>query len=296
MPIHMKSVRRKASLALLWAKSAYEGRRQREVFNGVERYCMFVGYPRSGHSLVGSLLDAHPDVVLAHELDALAYVGAGFRRDQIYWLILKRDQEFTQTGRIHITRGVNRRVFDYTVPGQWQGRYQTLRVIGDKKGATSVRRLRHDPTLLDRLVHLAGIRFHLIHVVRNPFDNIATMSLRGQRTLMDCADEYFMLCDTVEKIKQSEQVAIIDVRLEDMIADPHKLLISLCQFLQVDPDPAYLDDCSKVVSRSPHESRFEVDWTPELISVVQQRIENFSFLQGYAYDHGSESSDARPTR
>ncbi len=26
---------------------------------------MFIGYPRSGHSLVGSLLDAHPNIIVA---------------------------------------------------------------------------------------------------------------------------------------------------------------------------------------------------------------------------------------
>ena len=39
---------------------------------------MFIGYPRSGHSLIGSLLDVHPNAIVAHELDALKFVGAGF--------------------------------------------------------------------------------------------------------------------------------------------------------------------------------------------------------------------------
>ena len=47
------------------------------MFETIQLYCMFVGYPRSGHSLVGTLLDAHPDIVIAHELDALRHIRAG---------------------------------------------------------------------------------------------------------------------------------------------------------------------------------------------------------------------------
>ena len=40
----------------------------------VERVCLFIGHPRSGHSLVGAMLDAHPDLCIAHELDMLAFL------------------------------------------------------------------------------------------------------------------------------------------------------------------------------------------------------------------------------
>jgi hypothetical protein len=39
---------------------------------------MFIGYLRSGHSLIASLLDAHPNPIATHELDALKFVGARF--------------------------------------------------------------------------------------------------------------------------------------------------------------------------------------------------------------------------
>lgn len=276
-------MRSKVKLGLVWIESLYQGTRHRGMFDHVEGYCMFVGYPRSGHSLVGSLLDAHPDVVLAHELDALAYLTAGFGRNQIYWLILKRDREFTKTGRTHATRGRNRTTFSYTVPNQWQGRFERLRVIGDKKGAASVRRLRDDPYLLDRLANTVGVGVHLIHVVRNPFDNIATMSLRGGRTLTECMDDYFLMCATVAGIKRRSDFSMLDVRLEELIEDPEGTLAELCRFVGVDPNPSFISDCRKVVSPSPHRSRYEVPWTPGLIEAAQHRMADFGFLNGYVY-------------
>ncbi len=41
------------------------------IFADLERFWSFIGYPRSGHSLIGSLINAHPDVVVCHELDTL---------------------------------------------------------------------------------------------------------------------------------------------------------------------------------------------------------------------------------
>ena len=39
---------------------------QREI-EEVKTFVLFVGFARSGHSIVGTLLDAHPDIVIAHE-------------------------------------------------------------------------------------------------------------------------------------------------------------------------------------------------------------------------------------
>ena len=168
-----RRVRKQLQPAMEYVPATLGGLRHAKTFDTVERFCLFIGYPRSGHSLVGSLLDAHPDVVLAHELDALKYVAAGYRRKQLYWMILRRDAEFTRSGR----RWTG---FDYAVEGQWQGRYERLQVIGDKKGGVSTFRLGARPELLDRLRRVVGAEVRLIHVVRNPFDNIATMSRRGE--------------------------------------------------------------------------------------------------------------------
>ena len=39
----------------------------KDVIDGIKMFVMFIGYPRSGHSIVGSLMDAHPHMVIANE-------------------------------------------------------------------------------------------------------------------------------------------------------------------------------------------------------------------------------------
>ncbi len=123
---------------MLYVSSAVRGRRHRADFADGAPFLLFVGHPRSGHSLVGSLLDAHPDVVVSHELDALKYVAAGYRRDQLFTLVLEHAKANAAAGRKSWG-------YSYAVPGQWQGRYDQLAVVGDKRGRATTARLAERP-------------------------------------------------------------------------------------------------------------------------------------------------------
>ena len=54
-------------------------------------------------------------------------------------------------------------------------------MIGDKKGGKSTLRLGERPELLDRLAATVAVPVKIIQVVRNPYDNIATMHRRAPR-------------------------------------------------------------------------------------------------------------------
>ena len=44
-------------------------KRIRKLYDGIQTFVLFIGYGRSGHSLVAAILDAHPKIVIAHEFD-----------------------------------------------------------------------------------------------------------------------------------------------------------------------------------------------------------------------------------
>jgi hypothetical protein len=269
-------VRRQVALA--YVPSIAAGVRERHLLSQVETYCMFIGYPRSGHSLVGSLLDAHPDMVIAHELDVLGFVQSGFRRGHIYALILNNSREIAAKGRVQTG-------YSYQVPDQWQGRFRTLQVVGDKRGRGSMVRLQRRPDLLDRLQRVVRDPVRFVHVMRNPFDNISTMSKRRDWTLEQATDIYFSLADTVAEVKRrAGESHVIDVRHEAVIADPKGSLKELCGFLGVIPTDDYLDDCAAIVYQTAHQSRHEAPWTAELRDAVQGRIDRTAFLHGYRWD------------
>jgi hypothetical protein len=262
------------------AKPPAIGPRDRELFDGVQAYCMFVGIGRSGHSLVGTLLDAHPDAMIAHELDALAHFEAGLGRDQVYALIMDNARRFTEEGRKAQWSG-----YDYQVPGGWHGRFDTLRVIGDKRGGASTRRLRESPELLDRVREVVGVPVRVVHVIRNPYDNIASKQKRHPRRRLDkIMQEYFRACRTNAELKRRLGDSMLDLRHEELMASPRERLTQLCRFVGLEPMPEYLDGCASMLYPEPRRSRNEVSWPPELCAEVQRRIGKYDFLAGYDFE------------
>lgn len=266
-----------ADVAPTFLRSLLGGLAGRADFETVRTFCLFLGYPRSGHSMVGSLLNAHPDAVVSHELDVLRYVDLRFRREQLYHLILEKDRAFARSGR-RVKRG-----FDYNVPGEWQGRYRQLLVLGDKRGNSSVRRLDKHPQVLDRLRRTVGVDLRIIHVARNPFDNITTMASRARCGLDKAIDRYFRLCEAIDTIRTNAPDEVVDTSHEALIADPVGCLTKICDFLDLEPSAAYLDRCASVVYSLPSRSRIGGDWSGERIERVERRIDDFDFLQGYSY-------------
>lgn len=278
--MRLASVARKArnnsDLPAAFARSAVAGWKGRRVWDTVEKYCVFVGYPRSGHSLVGALVDAHPDAAISHELDAMRYVQAGFRRSQLFALIVEK---------CRLDAGDRRSGRDaQTVPNQWQGRLHQLRVIGDKKGGGTARAIRREPGLLTRLAELTGLPLVAVHVTRHPLDNISAMSITGRygATLRDAIDAYFAHCEGVATAKQMLGDAVVDLRHEDLVARPEATLHGLCEVLGLAAHKSYLEDCASVVSPSLRRSREKVDWEPPLLQRVDDRMRAYDFLATYA--------------
>lgn len=257
-----------------WTNSKWDGE---EKFSSLKSYCMFLGYPRSGHSLVGSLLDAHPQIVISHELDALLYYQFGFRRAQLFQLILARDEQFTKGGR----RWTG---YNYFVPGGSQGKYRDLLVIGDKKGSKTTRRLATNPGLLDLFRKELRIPLRVIHSVRNPFDNIATICRKEHYTLSQAVEKYARLCSANAMIRSKLQKdELFEMKHEEFVTNTQTLLIQLCHFVGVSPEAEFLEACSACVFEVAKQTRHEVLWTKDLVKKVESMISSFEFLEGYSF-------------
>lgn len=252
----------------------------------VEGFIVFVGYPRSGHSLVGALLDAHPEIAVAHELDVLNLRAGGFDRAQIVTLALENSARLARIGR-------QWGGYDYHVPGGWQGRWTRLRLVGDKRGGETSRRLWEQPEILDRFERFIGLPLRVIHVVRDPADNVATMvrharlradSARDDGTRLAQALSHYaaLVRANVRFLDGAPAGRAVTLWHEDMVADPRRRLADLARFLGVAADDAYLDACAAVVQPSPRRSRDEVAWSPEHRAALDRIVASAPFLARYA--------------
>jgi len=85
-------LRTRLSVARMYVRSNEWAQKQPGLFTEVRNYVMFLGHARSGGSLAGALLDAHPNAIIADEVDVFQYVNAGFEREQIFHILLERSQ------------------------------------------------------------------------------------------------------------------------------------------------------------------------------------------------------------
>jgi hypothetical protein len=269
------------SFANFWW-SYYQSTKTWDIFQQVKSYCCFIGHNKSGTSMIGALLDAHPNVILADDVGALRYISAGFSRDQLYHLLLKGSRREKMKGRV-----TGRRLdsYSYLIPGQLQGRYTQLQVIGDSASGSSTRRLGLDPNLLDRMRNLMpGVNVKFIQVIRNPYDPIAISMVRGKRTFEEAVEHYFTKCDLlVELSTRIGKENLLAIRYEDFILSAEENLSNICNFLGIETTQDYLQACAAVLFQSPVIDRQRVEWDERRIGMVKDKIAQYQFLQGYTF-------------
>jgi hypothetical protein len=277
-------LRAKLSLARQYLRSDQQVRLHPDFFQDVHTYCLFLGHARSGGSLAGALLDAHPDAIIADEVEVFQYLCAGFSREQIFHILMTRSHQQAEKG--HTKPGQDRKDYSYAVPGQWQGRNDSIQVVGNRKAGMTTQRIGRDPALLDQLQDvLDGIQLKLVVVLRNPFDTISTMNIRSGRELTNGLQQYFSNCETIQDIQTripAERQYV--VRHEVLLADPQASLVQLCRFLNLKEDEAYLRACTEILFKKPATSRQKVNWKEEDVNFVKQKIDKYAFLHGYSYE------------
>jgi hypothetical protein len=262
---------------MLYASSLLHARQGPDL-SDLDSFCFFIGYSRSGHTLIGTALNAHPEVVISHELDAVSYVRHGFRRAQLFWLILQRDQHFGTMGRTWSG-------YKYDIPDQFQGRFERLRVLGDKRARSSALQIAAQPELLDQVRKEVGVPIKVLHVTRNPFDNIATEARRHDMSLTDATAWYETICTAIRTVRPLlDSSELLDVRYESFAADPRRSLSEICGFLDVVPQMSYLDACASIVWPSTNRTRDKVTWTADERRGVERLIDTFEILNGYSFE------------
>lgn len=262
---------------ITYVQSLLAGRETSSAFTNVRTYVMFIGQPRSGTSLLGSLLNAHRNVLVSQELNALKYLRRGYGKDQLFWLIKENERRFAKNGRKWTG-------YQYNVDSKWQGSCEDLLVIGDKKAGKSTEQLAKSPGLLDRLEDTVELPVRIVHIVRNPYNVIATIHRKVKNTsLKSAADMYFSRCETNWQLMQTRPEQIYSFYLEEFIADPSSHLRKLCDLMDVVPHEQYIQDCSEVVFKKPNQTMFDVMWSHDLVKSIAERMKAYPFLDRYEF-------------
>lgn len=255
-------------------------RREPALFADLDTVCLFVGHVKSGGSLLGAMIDAHPDAILADEVDVLDRLAWGFEREELLHLLARNARREALKGRV-----TGRRLGGYSlaVPGQWQGRYRRVCVVGETRAGPTVRRLGEDLALLDRLrsfAQPAALRF--IHVVRNPLDPIGAMVKRGGRSVEGATNDYDAQAGRLELLSSRlESHEVLRVRYEELVGEPDQTLSQVVTFLGLERDASHISACSTLVDPRRVGERHLVAWSPAQLDRVRGIAGSYPFLHTY---------------
>ncbi|XP_065835358.1 uncharacterized protein [Oscarella lobularis] len=276
----------------------------RASFEHIRSMLFFVGYPRSCSTLLGTFLDAHPHIVLAHEynfFNVWSHVTDLVQKSSpqyIYSQLLGNSILASSKGGVRSpTKGDADAGLFYHVPNQWNGRYnETIQVIGDKKaGSTS---WFASSKLIWKLHNVVKVPIRFLHVIRNPYDNIATIAIRslnqGREFLVNekiLDDEellsrkinyYFHLVSKANQIRLRQNA--LDVHSIDLLLKPKMTLFRICNYLKIECSEKYLRDCASLLFKTPSQSRKNVKWTRTLIKEVEIKMRPYDFLRRYSFE------------
>eukprot|EP00117_Sycon_ciliatum_P000620 scpid70651/ scgid1137/ len=282
------------------------------VMESIERFVFFIGYPRSMHTLVGSILDAHPHVVISNEYNLLLNFAKqpDMTRRQIFQAIYARSQLDITYGKRYDPREpqptakvLPRDSYSYFIQGQWQGSFKGhIKVIGDKKGGSTSQFLAYTKyhRVLSSMLKRVGLPTRVIHVIRNPFDSISTIFLRKMGSRFSANNttpvenneklefylvRYLRLVDANAKCHgRKDFPPILDIHARDLKKQPRAVLLQLCRFLEIECSDEYLSSCESIIHHSASRTRERVVWPQHLKDTVNRKIQEVAFLSGYSFD------------
>ena len=272
----------------------------------LEGLLLIAGYNRSGSTLIGALLNAHPDAVVATEGRALSHVRLpGSTKGILVRRILREERRVCR--RTHFYR----RIFNgasYRVETGWQGRYARLRLVGDKHTGRNINWLHEAPALLDFLRRRIDCPLRVLFSYRNPYDMVAAWHLRAPESVGGTSvSNHFALRNlrvlgrpdlaprflrhlrrhsrrVSEVLARLEDDEVLPIRHERFVARPKDGLRDVLGFVGLDASDAYLDACAALVEEAPHRTRFKVRWTPAQIAEVDEVVRTCPWFDGYTFD------------
>ena len=287
-----------------------------EVVSSVKLFVLFVGYPRSGHSIIGSLLDAHPNVVMAHQFNVLNWIRKAkldFLKSQLFNELFRNS--YNNRGRSHNKKGYN-----LTVDNSWQGSYRDrIDVIGDKSGGSNSKLYSEWPELFlqqyKKLQEVISIPIRFIYCVRNPYDIISTMALyhskiyktpnstgphisrlqngtlvhetyKNDTMLSKLIEKQLGFADAVLELSPAliDRHSLLEVHNHELVSHPEQTILKLCQFLEISCSSNYVKLCASKVFPELSRTRFTVDWPEEAKKMLQDQIQKYPFFRQYSYN------------
>ena len=304
--------------------ASFEPLSQSQV-DGVERFVSFIGYGKSGHSFIGAIMDAHPNIVIGHEYHVLRKCLPPKQKKlqskaDIFNSLYNNSYSQCINGvrsEIRMTNGTKkgnpvsiRKGYNLHINMKWQGSFSQLRVVGDKDGgALGVAFAKHPKQAAEcfnLLKETLNIPVVMIHVVRNPFDVMATrlawknnfwntremvlegkkLRLENEEILNDAANVFHSAQAIYEALNSTamKDLKVVEIHIESFIRNPREHIHKICEALGVPCPMEYVEACTEKTFSNFSYSRQIIVWDNHVVESILTRMKSYPFFSSYTFD------------
>ena len=262
------------------------------------------------HSIIGTYIDAHEHVAVADEFN---FFGQSINKPSMF-----RDKkevvDALWEGSLLASNGGFRdetfKGYKLKVPSLLNGQYnKKLDLVGDKIGYLTVEAYTKHKQEFSAILHILHQWFavKVIFVVRNPFDNIATLSLYDHisdvlkiksrvtehitkfkkinacsnksdnlldspKVLASATSKYIRWITETHKMITELRPDLQVVQISDFIRSPKSSMKDLCDFLNLFCSDEYLDAVAAKTYQSESKSRYSIRWNREIYNKIDRMI------------------------
>jgi len=230
-------------------------------------FVSFIGPMRSGHSLVASILNAHPNIQISLEVNPLKRFVAKDDVNHVFSDIqryCKRDTEREMGG------------YKYNL----KVRNKDVQIIGDSITGHKYLHLLKSRGLKNYMEYI-GIPMVFIWVLRNPFDLIHSSFLINRKPMPKNVKFFKQSMDISRDICENNYRSTYILPIEDFITNTKPELKKLTDFLGVKCSKQYLNLCDKFVFDEPHRVFNPYYWEGKEITKVNRFIKKLPELERY---------------
>jgi hypothetical protein len=245
-------------------------------FSELSHLVIFLGSPRSGTTLVRTIIDAHPNAVIGNEVHILRLLRQGKTWQQIIRKICLNHDKFKNNPFWTD--------YNYQINGAKNNK-KNLKIIGDKRSLGTIKAFVENPAMIKDFLDWSALPVKIIRCVRHPFDVIATKHWRNKKSLDWNIDEYFFAEKNAEHLVNIfKPQNTHHIYHEQLVQNPDMELRKLLTFLELEVQQEFITACKDRINPKSNLSRWRANWQPTQIKIVEEQVQHLPHLQGYLKD------------
>ena len=240
---------------------------------------LFTGPHRSGSTLFAAIIDSHPNARCANETGRSGVyikLGEGAINGSDFLERIVKESNTPNLG----DRVVVRPAGEVLVR---QYRYEIEKIpkrgilsICDASGPWFGRGTIKNPKVALEAKKQFGGKLRVLTIVRNPWDNFATMKLLGQSIGL-----FEAWCRGTAAVSTTIDSCHEIFHLEDLIFQPEQTIQKLCDFLSIPFIEEHIKAWEKKIWKKPHKRATSVEWKQDEIDVINRLIDDLPWMARY---------------